>query len=142
MKHYFFKITLICSLVFLASCSQNKDEMLKNLPGYWEIESVKTEDGFVKEFTISTTIDFIELNDNKGLRTKVNPQLDGSFKNNGTTENFTVDTTKEKLVLNYDNNLSKWAEDVVQVTKNKLVVLNEEGKEYTYKRFKGFDFNK
>ena len=115
--------------------------MLKNLPGYWEIESVKNEDGALKEFKISTTIDFIELNGNEGLRTKVNPQLDGSFINKGTTENFSVDKSGEKLVLNYDNTLDQWSEKVIEVTKTSLIVTNAAGKEYRYKRFEKFDFN-
>ena len=142
MKKNIFKITFICSLFILAACSQNKDEMLHNLPGYWEIVKVTDQGGNTKEFKISTTIDFIELNDTTGIRTKVNPQLNGSFKNNGTTENFIVDTSKEQLLLNYDNNLGQWTEEIVTATKNKLTVINAEGKEYSYKRFEGFDFNK
>ena len=141
LKNTLFNLILISLLILATSCSQNKEEMLKNLPGYWEIESVKNEDGALKEFKISTTIDFIELNGNEGLRTKVNPQLDGSFINNGTTENFSVDKSGEKLVLNYDNTLDQWSEKVIEVTKTSLIVTNAAGKEYRYKRFEKFDFN-
>jgi hypothetical protein len=142
MRNTLLKISLIFLFFCLTSCKQSPDEMINNLPGYWEIVDVTDPAGNKKEFKISTIIDFIELNGNKGLRTKVNPQLDGSFLNNGTTENFDMEENDNTLLLNYDNNLGIWSEEVLFASKDKLVVRNTEGKEYSYKRFEGFAFNK
>ena len=84
-------------------CQQNTKELKENLSGYWEIEKVTTLEGETKEFKISTIVDYITVDGNFGKRTKVSPQLDGSFKNNGATETFTIDGSSGELILRYQN---------------------------------------
>jgi hypothetical protein len=119
----------------LNSCQQNTAELKQNLSGYWEIEKVTTLEGETKEFKISIIVDYITIEGNTGKRTKVSPQLDGSFKNNSVVESFTIDGSSGELVLRYQTPLSAWNEKVKKATNEKLVVVNNEGKEYVYKRF-------
>ena len=138
------KYLLIGLLVFVSTsffgCQQNTKELKENLSGYWEIEKVTTLEGETKEFKISTVVDYITVDGNFGKRTKVSPQLDGSFKNNGATESFTIDGSSGELVLRYQNPESMWVEKVKDATKEKLRIVNKQGKEYIYKRFEKFNF--
>jgi len=141
MKKYVISSLLLVIFTSLFSCQQNTKELKENLSGYWEIKKVTTLQGEVKEFKISTVIDYITVAGNSGKRTKVNPQLDGSFKNNGATESFTIDGSSGELILRYQNPESMWVEKVKDATKNKLRIVNKQGKEYSYKRFEKFNFN-
>ena len=141
MKKYVISSLLLVIFTSLFSCQQNTKELKENLSGYWEIKKVTTLQGEVKEFKISTVIDYITVEGNSGKRTKVSPQLDGSFKNNGATESFTIDGSSGELILRYQNPENMWVEKVTHATKNKLRIVNKQGKEYSYKRFEKFNLN-
>ena len=141
MKKYVISSLLVMVFTSLFSCQQNTKELKENLSGYWEIKKVTTLEGETKEFKISTIVDYITVDGNLGKRTKVSPQLDGSFKNNGATESFTIDGSSGELVLRYQNPESIWVEKVKYATKEKLRIVNKQGKEYIYKRFEKFNFN-
>jgi hypothetical protein len=140
MKKYVLNGLFLIISISLFSCQQNTKELKENLSGYWEIEKVTTLEGETKEFKISTIVDYIIVDGNLGKRTKVSPQLDGSFKNNGATETFTLDRSSGELVLRYQNPESIWVEKVKEATKEKLRIVNKQGKEYIYKRFEKFNF--
>jgi hypothetical protein len=140
MKKYVLNGLFLIISISLFSCQQNTKELKENLSGYWEIEKVTTLEGETKEFKISTIVDYIIVDVNFGKRTKVSPQLDGSFKNNGATETFTIDGSSGELVLRYQNPESIWVEKVKEATKEKLRIVNKQGKEYIYKRFEKFNF--
>ena len=131
-------IIILLSCFLITSCRQNPKELQQNLSGYWEIEKVVTLEGNVKEFKISTIVDYIHIEGNTGTRTKVGPQLDGTFKNNGSVETFTIDGSSGELVLRYKTPQHTWNEKVKKATQEKLLVVNNEGKEYYYKRFNTF----
>ena len=118
------------------SCSKpiSADE-LKNLNGYWEISEVKTSDGDSKEFQSNNNVDFFELKDLKGTRTKVVPQFDGKNQTNGIKEQFTVLDSANATYLKYATDYSKWTEKVDKLTKDELVIINDNDIKYTYKRF-------
>jgi len=140
MKKYiiFSLFTLIASILY--SCQQNTIELRENLSGYWEIKEVTTLEGETKQYSISTVIDYITLEGDTGKRTKVSPQLDGSFKHNGPTTSFTVDGSSGELILRYENAENMWVEKVKYASKETLRIVNQQGKEYSYKRFEKFNF--
>lgn len=130
-------LLLLISLTVL-SCRQNPTELQQNLTGYWEIEKVVTQDGEEKTFKVNAFIDYITLEGTSGKRTKVSPQLDGTFKNNETVEPFEINTGSGELLLRYTTQFNAWTEKVKKATQDQLVIINNEGKEYHYKRFKKF----
>lgn len=118
------------------SCSKPiSAEELKNLNGYWEINEVKTSDGDTKEFQSNNNVDFFELKDLKGTRTKVVPQFDGKNASNGIKEQFTVLDSANATYLKYATDYAKWTEKVDKLTKDELVIINQNDIKYTYKRF-------
>lgn len=119
-----------------ASCSKPiSAEELKNLNGYWEINEVKTADGDTKEFQSNNNVDFFELKDLKGTRTKVVPKFDGKNQTNGIKEQFTVLDSANATYLKYSTDYAKWTEKVDKITKDELVIINQNDIKYTYKRF-------
>ncbi len=139
----FKKLLFLLTVLLLVSCSQQTpEEQIKNLPGYWEIESVEFPNGSKKDYKISTTIDFIEVNGNEGVRKKVNPQLDGTFKTNKSAEAFTIQVENDSLRLYYKTSFDSWKETVLLAKDSILHVLNQEGNIYKYKKFSTFNFDK
>ena len=129
---YFFLLVLI-------SCGkQDPTDQINKLAGYWEIESVAMSDGETKEFSMSTIVDFIEVSEENGVRTKVSPQLDGSFLNNGVAEKFDIAIENDSLRLYYKTPFDSWKETVLIATDSVLKVLNRDDKIYTYSKFKKF----
>lgn len=131
------KLNSICALVIfaaaiVASCSAPLQP--ENLNGYWEIESVTLDYGTEKEYNINTIVDFIQIDGDSGTRTKVKPQLDGTFINSGATEAFTISTV-DKFSINYKTPYANWTEELLFLNEQKMRVKNKDGKVFTYKKF-------
>jgi len=134
------RFLLFAVVIIFFSCENRTEPAQKDkLAGYWEIESVAMPDGTIKEFSISTIVDYIEVSENNGIRTKVAPQLDGSFKNNGVAEKFTIKTENDSLRLFYETPFDSWQETVLRATDSVLTVLNRDDKVYNYTKFKKFN---
>ncbi|MAZ72760.1 MAG: hypothetical protein CMC70_06400 [Flavobacteriaceae bacterium] len=138
MKKY---ILLIVTMVFLCSCAkQDPTEQIQYLDGYWNIEKAVLENGTEKDFSISTTIDFIEVNGTTGIRKKVQPRLDGTFKTSNNAEIFDIKVEEDSLRLYYKTPYDAWKETIITAKDSSLVVLNPDGKTYYYKKFTKFEF--
>lgn len=135
---------ILCLSLFLLSCSQeNPEKMLNNLNGYWEISEVTSEYIENREYDLNLHVDYIEMQDgNKtGLRTKVQPNIDGTFSTNKSVEEFEAKIENNKLELYYNTAFDSWKETVLKATKDELVMLNEDGIKYTYKKFTPISFD-
>lgn len=130
--------SIILFLVCISCYKQDPLEQVEHLDGYWEIESVTLPDGTKKEFSISAIVDFIEVSEMKGMRTKVNPKLDGTFTNNGTVEPFTLRIEEDSLRIYYTTPFDSWKETVLIAKDSTLQILNRDNKRYTYKKFTPF----
>ncbi|MBB4801422.1 hypothetical protein HNP37_001483 [Flavobacterium nitrogenifigens] len=132
MKNTF--MILVLSLL-LVSCKQEiKPDDIKKLNGYWEIEKVVFEKGEEKEYKMNETFDFFQIKDNKGVRTKVMPQFDGTFLTTDTFENVSVRFKDEQVFLDYKTDYAKWSEEIVSISDEKLVTRNQQKIEYHYKK--------
>ncbi len=136
MKSIFIPILSLLALSLVTTaCSEQPD--IKNLEGYWEIERADLPEGNTMEYSISTTIDHFTLeSDSTGYKTKVMPQLDGSFITSGDSESFSIVEKDGKLKLIFTTPLSSHTETVLQLKEEQLILLNEREMKYTYKRFK------
>lgn len=129
------RILLLIVLGSVLSCKQKITEAdISNLNGYWEIEKVELPDGDKKEYKVNETIDFFKIEANKGFRKKVMPQLDGTYLTNDVKENLVVVLKDGDASLQYKTTYASWNEEIVELTKDKLVVKNEQEIEYYYKR--------
>ncbi|MFC4097972.1 hypothetical protein [Euzebyella saccharophila] len=129
---------LIPFLVFvlILGCSEgiNKEE-LNQLNGYWEIEKVTLPDGSVKEYSANTNVDFIYLEDLKGYRKKMSPNLQGSYKTTNDLEDFTILEKNGEFWMHYETELTQWSEKLMTLQKTSFSVVNEDGITYNYTRF-------
>jgi hypothetical protein len=127
-------ILFIC-LVFVSCKKDIKPEELHLLNGYWEIEKVVFDDGNDKLYTINESYDYFEINkENKGFRKKVTPQLNGTFLVNDTYENIKIQNIENKFFIVYETPYTKWKEEILSISKEKLVLKNEQKSEYHYKK--------
>ncbi len=132
-------LLLSLTLALLVSCGkQDPSEMKTMLSGYWEIEKVQLSDGSERTFAINTTIDYIEVSGDLGVRKKVSPKLDGSFTVNDSAEKFNIKIENDSLNLYYQTPFHSWKETVLVVRDSMLQVLNMDGKLYTYRKFRTF----
>ena len=74
------KTLMLLFIAVLFSCCNNPEKMLTHLNGYWEISKAQMHDGIEKDYTFSSSVDYIMVNDSlKGFRKKLIPNIDGSY---------------------------------------------------------------
>ncbi|MGB7392799.1 MAG: hypothetical protein WA913_00255 [Pricia sp.] len=130
-------------LLFLVGCSTSIDkEDLKNLNGYWEIEQVEFPGGGAKEYRVNTTVDYIQFDDMKGYRKKMQPRFDGTYRTSDDAEAFEILEKDGSFIIHYKTELSEWSEELVGLDTNTFSVVNEDGKRYDYKRFEAISVGK
>ncbi|MXO05107.1 MULTISPECIES: lipocalin family protein [Flavobacterium] len=132
MKNAF--IVLFCSLLFVSCKQEIQPADIAKLNGYWEIEKVVFEKGEEKEYKMNETFDFFQIKNNKGLRTKVMPQFDGTFLTTDTFENVSVRFAGDQVFLDYKTKYTKWSEEIISLSDDKFVVKNPQKIEYHYKK--------
>ncbi len=129
------RILLLIVLVSALSCKQKITETdISNLNGYWEIEKVELPDGDKKEYKVNETIDFFKIEANKGFRKKVMPQLDGTYLTNDIQEDIFITVKDGDATIQYKTTYASWKEEIIELTKDKLVIKNQQDLEYHYKR--------
>ncbi|RDI57593.1 lipocalin family protein [Flavobacterium glaciei] len=125
---------LFLAFLFVACQQKVKPEDISKINGYWEVEKVVFDSIKDKEYKMNEVYDFFEIKDNKGIRKKVMPQLDGTFLVNDAFENVTVRFDDDKVFLDYSTPYMKWSEEVIALSAKELVLLNKEKTEYHYKK--------
>lgn len=95
-------------------------------------------DGTLKEFTVNTSVDYITVAGDSGVRKKLMPRMDGSFREFPTSEKFKVIQQNDSLYMFYETPFATWKEVVLNADELELVVKNANGI-YVYNRFKNLD---
>ena len=126
---------LFIALFFVACQQKIKPADIEKLNGYWEIEKVTFNSEKDKDYGMNESYDYFKIGkNNKGIRKKVMPQLDGTFLVNDTYENVTVRFHADKTYIDYSTAFMKWSEELITLTDDELVLVNTEKKEYHYKK--------
>ncbi|MBC5834475.1 hypothetical protein G6N05_07170 [Flavobacterium sp. F372] len=140
MKHNLYVLLLVTTLF---SCtSKPKKEDIAKLNGYWEIEKVDFPDGNKKEYQVNEFIDFISVKENKGIRQKVAPQLDGSFLKGALHDDIRVVDSADCYYIKTKSKFTKWEEKIVSVSDAEFVLENEAKIVYHFKKFVPYDKRK
>ena len=132
------------TLVFLClvlSCSQQPEDQLQHLNGYWEIVSVRTDNKETKAYTYNTTVDYIYIKDGKGFRKKLQPGVNNSYKTSNDTEALEMKVENDSLNLYYSTPLMNWKETVLKANETELEVMNKDQVVYVYKRYVPISLN-
>ena len=131
---------LIC--LCAVGCKSNQTHQIDSIEGYWEIESVYKDDKLIKTFKISPGIDYFKINKgSKGFRKKLKPNFNGTFETSKDVLNFEIEIQNNTLFLNYNDNATKFNEEVLLANTEKLVLKNNRGFVYNYKTYKPLDLS-
>ena len=135
------KCLVILISITIFSCSTDPETFIPHLEGYWEITEVKKDNKVVKEYTLNTTIDYFEVNDDlSGFRKKVAPNLEGKYIVTQHRSPFALKIEDKALNIYYDVSGVTFKETVKHASEEELVITNEQGFIYTYKPFKQISF--
>jgi len=127
---------LILAMLAIACNTTDPKEQLQNLNGYWEINQVQFSKDSIRDFKISENIDYFEIKAGKGIRKKVTPQFDGTYKvTPKTDEDVEAIIDNGELVLYYSTPFDSWKETVLHADKDKLSLKNSRGIIYNYNRY-------
>ena len=126
-------ILFVATLTLSCGKSVSNDDIPK-INGYWEIEKVDFPDGEDKDYSMNETFDYFQVKGNKGFRTKVAPQLDGTFLTNGDSEQVEIKEIGGVFYIHYATPFSKWKEKIISISDEQLVIENESKIEYHYKK--------
>lgn len=133
------KIVPFLFLLFIFACENSPavaESDLHYLNGYWEISAVEFPDGSIKEYGINPSIDFIQLEDGKGFRKKLQANLGGTYvTSNDDVEQLTISPSNDIFIISYENAFSQWEEKLAHLDSLSFSVVNNEGVTYNYKRF-------
>jgi len=130
---------LLLTALFISCGEKDFTSQKPLIEGYWEIKSVEMPDGTTKEFTINTSVDYIKISGDSGVRKKLMPRLDGSFREFPSSEKFEFIARNDSLLMLYTTPFAQWMETVVEVSETEFVVKNKDGKRYVYRRFENIE---
>jgi len=143
MKYLNYKFSVALFFVFLISCSktvQQKD--LQKLNGYWEIDLVESAHKKIKKYGMNTTVDFFKIDDKgKGYRKKMKPDFSGKYKTNHIKDTLQVVFKNEHFILQTRTAYDSWEEIIVKLTDDELVLENDKGILFHYRKHKKYNFN-
>lgn len=120
----------------LLGCGKNINPSdISLLNGYWEIEKVTFADGSSKDYTVNTSVDYIEVTGLQGFKKKVQPTLNGTFNTTNDAEFFTILEKEGSFLIYYKNSLSEWQEQLVTLSEKRFSVISQDNITYTFKRY-------
>lgn len=129
-------LRILFLFILAISCKGNDpEEQLRYLDGYWEIKKVELANDSIREYRFNEMVDFFELENGKGFRKKVRPQLDGTYKITSDSETVDAKIEEGNLHLYYTTPYDTWKEKVLRAGEENLSIETEQGIIYHYKRF-------
>lgn len=129
------KILFISLFFILTSCSKKISSLdLQFLNGFWEIEKVVKEGETVKEYKINESVERFEFHNNKGTRNKVILLYNGNFVLNNVMQEFLIEEKEGTFYLLNHTEFSDWKEEIERLNEKELVIKNEEGIQYFFKK--------
>ena len=133
---------IVIILLIVTGCAPSPATQLDHLNGYWEIASIENQYGSSKEYSISQNIDFFEVTpEGKGIRKKVQPDIQGNFTASNSSQNIDVVLQEKAVFLKYSTALDTWQEEIISLSQDELILKNSEGYTYTYRRYKALTTN-
>ena len=136
-----FYILMIASIFI--SCTSNPEDKIEYIEGYWEIMEVRKDNKLIKEYSMSLSVDYFEVNDSlTGFRKKVSPTLNGTYTITQDQAPFTLKIENDSLNIYYNHNNVITKETIIRATKEELVIVNSQDFRYIYKPYKSIDIDK
>ncbi len=129
--------------LFAVGCTQiSPENQIALLNGYWEIAEIENSHGSTKEYSISQNIDFFEITqEGKGVRKKVQPDLNGNFTTSQSSQNIDIEVRGNKVILKYSTQFDTWEEEIISISPVQLILKNTDNYIYTYRRYEPLTLN-
>lgn len=127
---------LIIVLAFNGCQDQDHKTKLENLNGYWIIDIVEKPDGEKKEYPFTNHMDFFDVNENYGTKSRVSPTYSGTFISYGAAVKFVWEEDETQLLLRFEDGEQAYSQILKKATEDELVLVHEDGTKYYYKSYK------
>ncbi|MDI1256240.1 MAG: hypothetical protein PSV16_09065 [Flavobacterium sp.] len=129
------RAVLLLAVLMVSACQQKIEKSdIAKLNGYWEIEKVILADGTEKDYKINETIDYLQIKNDSGFRKKVTPQFNGKYLVNDQLEKVKVIFKEDKAFLEYTTDYTKWQDEIVKISDEKLILKNAQNMAYEYRK--------
>ncbi len=128
----FFILSLL--ILSLGCKSEVNPSDITILNGYWNIEYITHKNETFQPKGTTKLLDFYEVNEQDGVRKKVQTQLGNKFLISEDLNNFKIIFIDKNYYLSFQTVWDQWQERIVELNENKLV-LEHQDKRYHYKRF-------
>ena len=135
-------VSFLIAILFFGCAETVIKEDLHLLNGYWQITKAEFSSGAIKEYTLGNTVDFIYLEEGKGYRKKVQPNLKGGFNTSDASQNFEIRGSQGTQLMYYIGSETSWTERLITLDANSFTVANEEGVYYSYERYEPLELSK
>lgn len=135
-------IYLFLALFAIGCTHVSPEKQVALLNGYWEIAEIENSHGSTKEYSISQNIDFFEITqEGKGVRKKVQPDLNGNFTTSQSSQNIDIEVRENTVVLKYSTQFDTWEEEIISISTVQLILKNKYNYIYTYRRYEPLTLN-
>ncbi|MDT0557195.1 hypothetical protein RM697_00960 [Ichthyenterobacterium sp. W332] len=143
MKHQLTKYTLLFVIIACVfSCKKDAKAMIPHITGYWEIEKVINANNEERTYTVNQVIDYFIVNDSlEGFRKKLKPNFNGGYETSDDKEPFTLLVNEGEIMINYKTLYDEWQETIASANETQMIIVNDLGTQYIYKRFEGININ-
>jgi len=140
MKNNLYLVFPFFLLMGLFGCSNvNIEAQKKQIQGYWVVDKVVMPDGTERKLPPANSVEFFEVTGDSGVRQKLMPKLDGTYRKFVGGEKFYLVTQNDSLYLKYQTPYAIWLENVVEASENKLILKNKGNRSYHYIRHESID---
>jgi len=130
-------LILMMLVFFLISCENQRNiGDMKYLNGYWQIQKAEIPDVVIKNYKGGLKLDYIEIKDDStGIRKKVKVSLRNTFKTTPNQEKIKVFEEERNLKLKCKTPYSKWTENILYLSKDSLIIKNQDNKKFYYSKY-------
>lgn len=131
------KIFYTFLLIMLISCGKERQfSRVEDLNGYWRIVKAEIPEVIVKEYKGGLKLDYISLDeDSTGIRKKVKVSMIGKFKTTPNSQSIQLIQEDDEMKIKCKTPYSTWKENVIHLSKDSLVLKNQDDKLYFYKKY-------
>ena len=120
----------------LAQCTQVKQQDIRRIEGYWEIESVQSHGETFQPKGAAPSVDYYFFStDTSGIKKKLSPRMIGQYETSEDQVAFVVREEKGAFALHFQTPLETWKEEIKEISADRLILFHND-MEYHYKRHK------
>lgn len=124
--------------IFLGCKNQFTPADLNELNGYWNIDFITHKNETFYPKGISKLVDFYVINDQIGVRKKVQPQFDNKFIVTEDLNNFKIVFEGTDCFMKFQTPWDQWEEKIIALSNDKLI-LEHQNNRYHYSRHNNID---